>query len=151
MGGPETNDDFYDALRGGWGANHQNDDVIYEWVLSELPCNLSTCKHSWNTLKDPYNTNNWGCRGSWSWSRSPAVGRWSRDPLFLGSIWTQIWTWLDSNSVIGSYGVDIFTIIHILHHHFRGGGGSRAMMILMMQGGGPELAKSWWRNMCTLP
>ena len=39
MGGPDTNDDFDDALRGGWGGNHQNDDVIYEWVLSELPCN----------------------------------------------------------------------------------------------------------------
>ena len=96
---------FYRALH--W-CNHQNDDVIYEWVLSELPCNLSTCKHSWNTLKDPYNTNNWGCRGSWSWSWSPAVGRWSRDPLFLGSIWTQIWTWLDSNPVFGFYGVEIF-------------------------------------------
>ena len=33
MGGPETNDDIDDALRGGWGGNHQNDDVIYEWVL----------------------------------------------------------------------------------------------------------------------
>ena len=31
------------------------------------------------------------------------------DPRFLGSIWTQIWTWLDSNPVIGSYGVEIFT------------------------------------------
>ena len=40
MGGPDTNDDFDDALRGGGGGgNHQNDDVIYEWVLSELPCN----------------------------------------------------------------------------------------------------------------
>ena len=29
MGGPDTNDDFDDALRGG-GGNHQNDDVIYE-------------------------------------------------------------------------------------------------------------------------
>ena len=28
------------------------------------------------------------------------------DPRFLGSIWTQIWTWLDSNPVIG---VEIFT------------------------------------------
>ena len=37
VGGPDTNDDFDDALRGGWGGNHQNDDVIYEWVLSELP------------------------------------------------------------------------------------------------------------------
>ena len=35
MGGPDTNDDIDDALRGG-GGNHQNDDVIYEWVLSEL-------------------------------------------------------------------------------------------------------------------
>ena len=41
VGGPDTNDDIDDALRGGEG-NHQNDDVIYEWVLSELPCNLST-------------------------------------------------------------------------------------------------------------
>ena len=40
--GPDTNDDIDDALRGAWGGNHQNDDVIYEWVLSELPCNLST-------------------------------------------------------------------------------------------------------------
>ena len=39
MGGPDTNDDFDDALRGGWGGNHQNDDVIYEWVLSELKVN----------------------------------------------------------------------------------------------------------------
>ena len=31
------------------------------------------------------------------------------DPRFLGSIWTQIWTWLDLNPVIGSYGVEIFT------------------------------------------
>ena len=46
VGGPDTNDDIDDALREGWGGNHQNDDVIYEWVLSELPCNLSTCKHS---------------------------------------------------------------------------------------------------------
>ena len=48
MGGPDTNDDFDDALRGRGGGvgYHQNDDVIYEWVLSELPCNLSTCKHS---------------------------------------------------------------------------------------------------------
>ena len=30
VGGPDTNDDFDDALRGGWGGNHQNDDVIYE-------------------------------------------------------------------------------------------------------------------------
>ena len=142
----------------GWVGNHQNDDVIYEWVLSELPCNLSTCKHSWNTLKDPYNTNNWGCRGSWSWSRSPAVGRWSRDPLFLGSIWTQIWTWLDSNPVFGFYGVEIFIkYAGILFTNdiiiLGGGGGSRAMMILMTQGGGggPELAKSWWRNIWTLP
>ena len=38
LGGPDTNDDIDDALRGGgWGGNHQNDDVIYEWVLSELP------------------------------------------------------------------------------------------------------------------
>ena len=37
VGGPDTNDDFDDALRGGWGGNHQNDDVVYEWVLSELP------------------------------------------------------------------------------------------------------------------
>ena len=37
VGGPDTNDDIDDALRGGWGGNHQNDDVIYEWVLSELP------------------------------------------------------------------------------------------------------------------
>ena len=29
VGGPDTNDDFEDALRGGWGGNHQNDDVIY--------------------------------------------------------------------------------------------------------------------------
>ena len=36
VGGPDTNDDIDDALRG-WGGNHQNDDVIYEWVLSELP------------------------------------------------------------------------------------------------------------------
>ena len=41
-GGPDTNDDIDDALRGEWGGNHQNDDVIYEWVLSELPCNLQT-------------------------------------------------------------------------------------------------------------
>ena len=127
-------------LGGGEGGNHQNDDVIYELVLSELPCNLSTCKHSWNTLKDPYNTNNWGCRGSWSWSRSPAVGRWSRDPLFLGSIWTQIWTWLDSNPVFGFYGVEIFIkYAGILFTYYiiilGGGGGSRAMMILMTQGG----------------
>ena len=33
VGGPDTNDDIDDALRGGWGVNHQNDDVIYEWVL----------------------------------------------------------------------------------------------------------------------
>ena len=46
MGGPDTNDDIDDALRGGGGDNNKNDDVIYEWVLSELPCNLSTCKHS---------------------------------------------------------------------------------------------------------
>ena len=39
VGGPDTNDDIDDALRGG---NHQNDDVIYEWVLSDLPWNLST-------------------------------------------------------------------------------------------------------------
>ena len=31
------------------------------------------------------------------------------DPRFLGSIWTQIWTWLDSNPVFGFYGVEIFT------------------------------------------
>ena len=30
------------------------------------------------------------------------------DPQFLGSIWTQIWTWLDSNPVFGFYGVEIF-------------------------------------------
>ena len=35
VGGPDTNDDIDDALRG--GDNHQNDYVIYEWVLSELP------------------------------------------------------------------------------------------------------------------
>ena len=32
-GGPDTNDDIDDALRGG---DQQNDNVIYEWVLSEL-------------------------------------------------------------------------------------------------------------------
>ena len=31
------------------------------------------------------------------------------DPRFLGSIWTQIWTWLDSNPVFRFYGVEIFT------------------------------------------
>ena len=30
------------------------------------------------------------------------------DPQFLGSIWTQIWTWLDSNLIFGFYGVEIF-------------------------------------------
>ena len=30
MGGPDTNGDFDDALRGGWGGKHQYDDVIYE-------------------------------------------------------------------------------------------------------------------------
>ena len=30
------------------------------------------------------------------------------DPQFLGSIWTQIWTGLDSNPVFGFYGVEIF-------------------------------------------
>ena len=68
------------------------------------------------------------------------------DPQFLGSIWTQIWTWLDSNPVIG---VEIFTkYAGILFTYYiiilGGGGGSRAMMILMTQGGvgGPKLAKS---------
>ena len=60
------------------------------------------------------------------------------DPRFLGSIWTQIWTWLDSNPVIG---VEIFTkYAGILFTYYiiilGGGGGSRAMMILMTQGGG---------------
>ena len=29
VGGPDTNDDIDDALRGGGGGNHQNDDAIY--------------------------------------------------------------------------------------------------------------------------
>ena len=71
------------------------------------------------------------------------------DPRFLGSIWTQIWTWLDSNPVIGSYGVEIFTkYAGILFTYYiiilGGGGGCTAMMILMTQGGvgGPKLTKS---------
>ena len=35
MGDPDINDDIDDALRG-VGGNYQNDDVMYEWVLSEL-------------------------------------------------------------------------------------------------------------------
>ena len=49
MGGPDTNDDIDDALRGG-GGNHQNNDVltlqgeIRVWDLKEYPVlRLSVC------------------------------------------------------------------------------------------------------------
>ena len=50
------------------------------------------------------------------------------DPRFLGSIWTQIWTWLDSNPVIG---VEIFTkYAGILFTYY----------IIILGEGGPKLA-----------
>ena len=52
MGGPDTNDDFDDALRGGWRGNHQNDDVIYEWVLSELKVNCVATNGGVVIIKD---------------------------------------------------------------------------------------------------
>ena len=52
MGGPDTNDDFDDALKGGWGGNHQNDDVIYEWVLSELKVNCVATNGGVVIIKD---------------------------------------------------------------------------------------------------
>ena len=81
--------------------------------------------------------------------KEPSSGQVIKRSSFLGSIWTQIWTWLDSNPVFGFYGVEIFIkYAGILFTYYiiilGGGGGSRAMMILMTQGGvgGPELAKS---------
>ena len=38
----------------------------------------------------------------------PSSGQVIKRSSFLGSIWTQIWTWLDSNPVFGFYGVEIF-------------------------------------------
>ena len=52
MGGPDTNDDFDDALREGWGGNHQNDDVIYEWVLSGLKVNCVATNGGVVIIKD---------------------------------------------------------------------------------------------------
>ena len=51
MEGPDINDEIADTLTGG-GGNHQNDDVIYEWVLSELKVNCVATNGGVVIIKD---------------------------------------------------------------------------------------------------
>ena len=65
------------------------------------------------------------------------------DPRFLGSIWTQIWTWLDSNPVIG---VEIYTkYARILFTYY--------IIILGGGGGGPNTYCKFYPGLfqCALP
>ena len=75
--------------------------------------------------------------------KEPSSGQVIKRSSFLGSIWTQIWTWLHSNPVFGFYGVEIFIkYVGILFTYY---------IIILGGVGGPKLAKSWWCYIWTLP